>query len=427
MGYDRKIVFLHNILLFEIIFAINNAMIQICYIPSEHPYRAIYYEGRLGLQKGTIIEVEEIFNETGETDVVRSFHPVVTYYNLEQKSKYRTISSPWETIDTDVWYDAEEKDVITIAVENGSIDWHYFLRCLAPKIKKNVELAPPPPCRLQIKYHYTLMKFFASLERMGIKIIPPKEDRIMLDAYLFIYEKDGLRWCGTEDDDETKYECVWDGKDEEDIFYELEEQSTFYSNAGIYLNKTINTNFVAAPDEDEINEVKTSLDRIVKRLSVNQNNELLTVCRDIEDYHDRVEYERLEEIGRLDGVRIRTKDYFHSLDENEQIDFLKGAISLLLTSKTKSDGTRFFCDAIDWIGIYQTITEDLELRLSKSKFYEYAGKITPENFPCKGKIKEKTKTNNSTYTKKEKNPVYYRRTMEVRQAFWDIVWHLAVY
>ena len=197
-------------------------MTHICYIPSEHPYRAIYYEGRLGLQKGTIIEVTETSNEKEDTFVVRNFHPVVTYYNFEQKSKYCTISSPGEAVDTDVWYDVEEKDVITVAVENGIIKWYDFIHYFAPMIKKYSEFAAPDPCRLQIKYNNILINFFTSLKKIGIKVVPPKEDRILLDAYLFIYEKDGLRWCGTEKDgsSETCYECIWD--DEEDVFYALE-------------------------------------------------------------------------------------------------------------------------------------------------------------------------------------------------------------
>ena len=172
--------------------------------------------------------------------------------------------------------------------------------------------------------------------------------------------------------------------------------------------------------------MKSSLDRIVKRLSVNQNNELLTVYRDIENHHDKKEYEKLEKTGALDGVGIRTEDYFYILDEEEQIDFLKKAVGLLLTKKTKSNGTRFFCDKNDWMGIFQTITEDLKVTLSKGKFHDYAHKITPENFPPKGKITSATMTNYSTFTKKEKNPVGNRRTREVRKAFWEIICHLAV-
>lgn len=93
---------------------------------------------------------------------------------------------------------------------------------------------------------------------------------------------------------------------------------------------------------------------------------------------------------------------------------------MMIQHRRKRDGTKFFEDAIDWIGIYLVVTGKLGVILKKGDFEEYAKKITPKFFPEKGKIKFSTMTNFAAYTN-ENNIGNYRRTMEVHDVFWDIV------
>jgi hypothetical protein len=389
-------------------------MIETNFIPSEHPYAAIYNKGRLGLLIGTLLEVIE------ETDgsVVRIPHPVVTGYAAKEKKKIKRIYAPGEFIDTDIWWDVSTKDVFVIGIEGGSIDWDEFLEEIAPLIKKKSEESPIE----QIEYHTDIRYFYQSLDHFNIKIEMPKEE-FEYDAYLFTEVKDGLRWCMTDKLDTIKISCLWEGRDEDDVYNELLRQLSFYGALGVYINRFGSINLIAADEDEDIN---ASLTRITEKFNAVQKERGLILCcgNPYFDTHKNL----VSDEEDYDGIKSRTRAIFNAMEEDYQKDFLKDAVGLLRTQYIRENGKpQFFNDAKDWIGVYLTITEDLGLSLAKNQFHTYANEITPENFTEKARISNRTMTNYTAYTNKEKNHGYYSSIMKVREAFWSIVVNLANY
>lgn len=392
-------------------------MIQTNYIPSEHPYVAIYHKGRLGLLIGIMIESIEM-GDNSNSPVMRKSHPVVSYNCIKEKKKIKGIySTPFNFKDTDVWWDVDINDVLTIGVEGGCIEWDEFFEELAPIIKKDAEDAP-------IKladYHHNVLDFVQGLTKLNIKLEKPQGGKAEYNAYLYTEERDGLRWCITGGD--IIIECVWDGMDEDDVYDAILKQLTFYGVFFAYMDITIIINF-DTDDEDEI--INESLSSIAQRLNTIQQEKGLPIIY-LPQYLCRDNLSKLQSEGsEISGIEEKTILYFSWLNDEEKKDFLKDCICMMIQHRRKKDGTKFFEDAIDWIGIYLVVTGKLGVILKKGDFEEYAKDITPKFFPEKGKIKLRTMTNFAAYTN-ENNIGNYRRTMEVHDVFWDIVKICAYY
>lgn len=117
------------------------------------------------------------------------------------------------------------------------------------------------------------------------------------------------------------------------------------------------------------------------------------------------------------------KRWFQELDENEQLQMLKQAMTLFLES-TDDDGKILFSKKQHWMATYMVLRDSLGMNILQNDFYTYAEKITPETCPAKLRISTSTMTNFSKtvpsglYFKmtKAKNPLYTHCL-----AFWSII------
>ena len=104
-------------------------MIHSHYIKLERPYRIIYAKGNVGLQIATLIVVDDQNNPTYKGIKTYSY-PVVSYVGKDAKTKdipYSDVLATGEWSEGEVWTFAEQKDVATLGLQGGTIDWATLL------------------------------------------------------------------------------------------------------------------------------------------------------------------------------------------------------------------------------------------------------------------------------------------------------------
>lgn len=99
------------------------------YVPLEHPYQIIEYQGVLGIQIGTLIVTLDKTDIDGEYAIETHSHPVVSYVNKMANTApkvHRSLSlpKPYEGV---VWNKVELRDVRTLVREAESLSWADFM------------------------------------------------------------------------------------------------------------------------------------------------------------------------------------------------------------------------------------------------------------------------------------------------------------
>lgn len=99
------------------------------YVPLEHPYRIIEYNGTLGIQIGTLIVTKEV---KGDGYAIETHsHPVVSYINNAKKN-YLVNEAPVISLNTEdcegiVWNKVEITQVNTVMREDEILSWEAFM------------------------------------------------------------------------------------------------------------------------------------------------------------------------------------------------------------------------------------------------------------------------------------------------------------
>lgn len=105
-------------------------MIQTSYVPLEHPYQIIEYQGVLGIQIGTLIVTLDKSDESESGYAIETHsHPVVSYVNnrIHTDMKiHRSLSlpRPYEGV---VWDKVELHELRTLVREGESLSWYDFM------------------------------------------------------------------------------------------------------------------------------------------------------------------------------------------------------------------------------------------------------------------------------------------------------------
>lgn len=105
-------------------------MIQTSYVPLEHPYQIIEYQGVLGIQIGTLIVTVDMSDESEKGYAIETHsHPVVSYVNNKIHTDmkiHRSLSlpRPYEGV---VWDKVELHDLRTLVREGEMLRWNDFM------------------------------------------------------------------------------------------------------------------------------------------------------------------------------------------------------------------------------------------------------------------------------------------------------------
>lgn len=105
-------------------------MIQTSYVPLEHPYQIIEYQGVLGIQIGTLIVTVDMSDESEKGYAIETHsHPVVSYVNNKIHTDmkiHRSLSlpRPYEGV---VWDKVELHDLRTLVREGEMLNWDDFM------------------------------------------------------------------------------------------------------------------------------------------------------------------------------------------------------------------------------------------------------------------------------------------------------------
>ena len=169
-------------------------MIDSSYVPLEHPYKIIEYQGTIGIQIGTLIVVRDKSSEDGEYAIETHSHPVVSYVNNRvhqdlKSSKTLFMPKPYEGV---VWNKVELKDVTTLVREDETLKWRDFMDYC---------------CKLRlhaVKNHLDnveemIFETYAQLLEWGIEIENPEiahtGERILKVEVFETTEIDGIPYC----------------------------------------------------------------------------------------------------------------------------------------------------------------------------------------------------------------------------------------
>lgn len=205
-------------------------MIQTNYVPLEHPYRVVYYNGVIGIQIGSLILTIEKQDEEGKRIVEIKTHPVVSYSSTEKKKEIAGASYPGLYAEAVVWDKVEQCEVTTLAIENGKINWDelfYETRDYIWKIYQKSE----------IDGYSAVIRFSDALERLGVEVSFPDSSNIVRTEVCLCTWKDGeVQKCGAEEFSVVQIETAID-KDEDEIAKALWKQLEFHRYMVKYLSK----------------------------------------------------------------------------------------------------------------------------------------------------------------------------------------------
>jgi len=116
----------------------TKGMIQTSYVPLEHPYRIIEYNGTLGIQIGTLIVTKDMSDRENGYAIETHSHPVVSYVNLKHIPKERTSPLWFVYNETEgvVWDKVEVNQVKTVTREGDVLPLERFMDiCRGWKLK----------------------------------------------------------------------------------------------------------------------------------------------------------------------------------------------------------------------------------------------------------------------------------------------------
>lgn len=105
-------------------------MIQTSYVPLEHPYRVIEYNGTLGIQIGTlIVTVDKSEYSEGVYAIETHSHPVVSYVNNKMRTDLKNFRSlslprPYEGV---AWDKVELHQLRTFVWEGETLTWSDYM------------------------------------------------------------------------------------------------------------------------------------------------------------------------------------------------------------------------------------------------------------------------------------------------------------
>lgn len=144
-------------------------MIHTSYVPLEHPYQIIEYNGTIGIQIGTLIVVEDKSTADNEYAIKTHSHPVVSYVNnryhpIQKKPSTLSMPKPYEGV---VWDKVELHQVRNLIRENEQWEWQDFMDyCCKLRLSS---LGNP-----QLDADIAIFDIYGQLQDWGIEIIPPQ-------------------------------------------------------------------------------------------------------------------------------------------------------------------------------------------------------------------------------------------------------------
>lgn len=207
-------------------------MIQTSYVPLEHPYQIIEYNGTMGIQIGTLIVTRDLSEEKGEYAIETHSHPVVSYVNnrIHPDLKHpRTISLP-KPFEGVVWNHVELNQVSTVAREDETLSWIDFMDYCKKLMMYDLDI------------HYQDINFmifesYATLMDWGIDIDEPKMsrrgDRILKVELDYTFEHNGTTYCVTNGDLGIIAGLIDEDVTVENIVIQVQKYLEFMSHFGI--------------------------------------------------------------------------------------------------------------------------------------------------------------------------------------------------
>lgn len=105
-------------------------MIQTSYVPLEHPFQIIEYNGTLGIQIGTLIVTVDKSDDVESGYAIETHsHPVVSYINNRIRPERKTHKSlslprPFEGV---VWNKVELHQLRTLVREDEPLSWNALM------------------------------------------------------------------------------------------------------------------------------------------------------------------------------------------------------------------------------------------------------------------------------------------------------------
>lgn len=174
-------------------------MLQTSYVPLEHPYKIIEYQGIMGIQIGTLIVTKDKSGRSENYAIETHSHPVVSYVNNRIHSDLKhpkTISlpRPYEGV---VWDKVELHQVNTLIREDESMGWQDFM-----EFCRNLRIYS-----LDLHYHDVEQMIFDSYGQLldwGIDIKPPHAsrsgERILKVELDYTFNHNDIPYCYTSGD-----------------------------------------------------------------------------------------------------------------------------------------------------------------------------------------------------------------------------------
>lgn len=144
-------------------------MIQTSYAPLDKPYQIIDYNGRLGIQIGTLIVTKEKrHGKDGGYAIETHSHPVVSYVNkalpLNLKN-HLSLSKP-RPFEGVVWDDVELYELNVVTRVNEELTWEDFMQ-----LCKKIRLCELENREVNAEMH--IMNNYGLLHDWGIHVAPP--------------------------------------------------------------------------------------------------------------------------------------------------------------------------------------------------------------------------------------------------------------
>jgi len=175
-------------------------MIQTSYAPLDKPYQIIEYNGRLGIQIGTLIVTKEKRRgKDGGYAIETHSHPVVSYVNKEEPldlKNHLSLSKP-RPFEGVVWDDVELYELNVVTRENSYVSWEDYMQ-----LCKKIRLCEYENREVNAEMH--IMNNYGILHDWGIYVMPPKKtsgDECVLHVEVAgMIQLNGKTYCHTQGD-----------------------------------------------------------------------------------------------------------------------------------------------------------------------------------------------------------------------------------
>lgn len=172
-------------------------MIQTSYAPLDKPYQIIEYNGRLGIQIGTLIVTKEKRHKKDEGYGIETHsHPVVTYVNKEtplELKKHMSLSKP-RPFEGVVWDDVELYELNVVTRVNEEVSWEDYM-----ELCKKIRLCEMENYEVNAEMH--IMNNYGLLHDWGINVVPPKTkssgERVLHVEVAGMIQLNGKTYCHT--------------------------------------------------------------------------------------------------------------------------------------------------------------------------------------------------------------------------------------